>query len=118
MTGRRATCAPARPAERAPEAGRFERLLQKLRALELLHADLAEIVDRVADVGHLLRVAVDHLEGEVLALIGYYLPRKRQDQRDCRNEIDPGLVLHCCAPCLAGRAAWPNGWPKWYVGRL
>ena len=51
-------------------------------ALELLHAELAEIEQRVADVGHLLRVAVDHLEGELLALVGHRNAGERDDETE------------------------------------
>jgi hypothetical protein len=52
------------------EAGRGQRVLEQLRALEFLHPELAEIEQRVADVGHLLGVALDHIECELLALVG------------------------------------------------
>src|SRR5262249_61761578 len=57
-------------AEVDPEAGRLEGALEQPGALELLHPGLAVEEDRVADRGHLLHVAVDRLEGELLALVG------------------------------------------------
>src|SRR5437763_3386897 len=51
------------------EAGGGKRVFEELGALELLHAELAEIEQRVAHIGHLLRVALDHVERELLALV-------------------------------------------------
>ena len=44
---------------------------------------LAEVVDRITDVRHRLRIAVDHLERELLAVVGGggASERQREDQR-------------------------------------
>ena len=58
----------AGPAELDGEPDALERLLEELRALELLHPQLAEVEERVTDEGDLLRVPLDGLEGLLLRL--------------------------------------------------
>ncbi len=87
-----------------PEACCRERVLEQPGALHLLHAELAEIEQRVADVGHLLGVAVDHFEGERLARIGPLAgpggangESRQHESRHCNPHAHPRLhvALHC-----------------------
>ena len=61
--------------------------LSSLVLSNFLHAELAEIEQRVADVGHLLRVAVDHLEGELLALVGRRNAGEREHEPERQNDL-------------------------------
>ena len=51
------------------EARRFQRVLEQLGAFDLLHAEFAEIEQRVAEQRHLRGVAIDGIERELLALV-------------------------------------------------
>ena len=51
------------------ESDSLERFLQEFRALELLHTQFGEVVERVADDGKLLGVALDGLKGELFPLV-------------------------------------------------
>src|SRR5258708_6551984 len=92
------------------EARRLEGIGQKLGALDLLHAELAEEIERVADVGHLLGVAVDDLERKVLALIGGDAARDGQRERQNRNRAQAtrsyrphrDLLFVLMATCIDG----------------
>ncbi len=75
------------------EACRRQRVLEQLGALEFLHPELAEVEQRVADIGHLLGVAIDHLEGELLARIRLGLlagghTRERKKKRERQDSLD------------------------------
>ena len=67
------------------EADRLEHAFDELRALDFLHAELAEIVDGVADVRDLVGIAIDRGEGERLACIGLRAGRTGE-QRDAECE--------------------------------
>ena len=71
-------------AELDPEARRLERILEQLGALEFLHPELAEIIERIADVGHRLDVALDHVECQLLAVVGRR-GRERNGEREPNN---------------------------------
>ena len=85
---------PARPqigrhaggAELDREAGILEHALHQSGALELLHAELGEIVDRVADLGGRLRIAVDDVPGELLLLVACRLAGQRHKQPKQRKQ--------------------------------
>src|SRR5262249_31065994 len=94
-----------------------ERVLDEPRALDLLHAELAEIEQRVGDVGHRLGVALDHLEGECFALVGRGLTRERKHETERQDSLGRAvdeLVLHEIAP--HGTVA--DGWHRVCISRL
>ena len=67
------------------EADAFERFLQELRALEILHAELAEVIERIADQRELRRIALDGVERELLALVGLGVARDGKKQQRCKK---------------------------------
>jgi len=75
------------------EADIFERLLEKPGALEFLHAKLAEIVERVADHGDGLRIALDCIERILLLLAACRMTRSSYDQNEQRNDTDRALHI-------------------------
>src|SRR4029077_18291572 len=80
-------------AEFDPEAGGLERALEELRALDLLHAGLAEEEDRVTDRRHLRSVAIDRVERELLALVGG-VSRERHQEAECSQQSGGCLWSH------------------------
>ena len=77
------------------EADQFEHALDEFAALDLLHAEFAEIVDGVADGGDLIGIAVDRLIGERLARVGLGGSRAGEhaeaEQNGCglQNKLSP-----------------------------
>ena len=90
------------------ESGRLQRLLQQPGAFELLHSELAEIEDGIADQCHLLGIAIDDLESELLAFVaGGRLAAEREEKRkDCRS-ADLTLIFadHLAFPSSSLKAA-------------
>ena len=89
------------PAQLHLEAGRGQGVLEQFRALEFLHPELAEVEQRVADVGHLLGVALDHIECKLLALIGTRGAGNRNNEGQRQNGPAPAtaaLALHVMLP--------------------
>jgi hypothetical protein len=64
------------------KADRFEHALDELCALELLHAEFAEIIDGVADGGDLSGIALDRIIGGRLGAVGFGHGRRHQ-RREC-----------------------------------
>ena len=67
------------------EADRFQYLLDKLGALDLLHSELAEIVDGVADGGDLFGITLDHFTDECLCIVGLGQGRRGERPQKKRN---------------------------------
>ena len=107
---RRMAAAEARPqigrhpggAELDGEAAGFEHVLQELGALEFLHAELGEIVDRIADLRHRGGVALDDAEGEVLLLVARRLAGQRRERTQQRKDGEPGGQVHGDPPIVIG----------------
>jgi hypothetical protein len=86
----RMPAAPARPqigrhaggAELDGESAGFEHVLHELGAFEFLHAELGEIVDRIADLRHRHGIALDDPEGEFLLLVARRLARQRHQRAE------------------------------------
>jgi hypothetical protein len=80
------------------EADRFEHALDEFAALDLLHAELAEIVDGVPDGGDLIGVAVDRLIGERLASVWAAAgpartPRPNRTAADCGRSVPRFIIV-------------------------
>ena len=90
------------------EARCLQRLLEQPRAFELLHSGLAEKEDGIADQRHLLGIAIDDLESELLAFVaGGRLAAEREEKRkDCRS-ADLTLIFadHLAFPSSSLKAA-------------
>src|SRR4030081_3471166 len=107
-------------AEIDPETRRLERALEQLGAFEFLHAGLAEIEDRIADRRHLLGIAIDRVESQLLALVAGLTLAALADQRNDKTEqprqsdrtgID--YAPHDLFPCAAAAGTMPAP-PKRY----
>jgi hypothetical protein len=109
-------------AEVDPETRGLERALEQLGALELLHAGFAEIEQRIADRRHLVGVAIDHVESELLALVGGLTLGRLADQQNNKtqrrqksDQAGTDCAPHGCFPRAAATnrmpTACPNGIP-------
>src|SRR6266581_3866343 len=68
------------------ESDSLERFLQEFRALELLHTQFGEVIERVADDGELLGVALDDLEGELFPLVDLSAARECEKEAEYSEE--------------------------------
>src|SRR4029077_16037707 len=75
-------------------------VVEELRAFELLHPELAEVEEHVADVGHLLGVAADHLECKLLCrIVGVRVHASRNPS--VRRIFAPlSIVARCMCPSI------------------
>src|SRR5258708_1023502 len=94
--GRLTSCSSAGPKESVSgdldlEADALERFLEEPGALHFLHAELAEVIERVADQRELCRVALDDVEGDLLALVG--LGVSGEAMKRCKDR-DHKIALH------------------------
>jgi hypothetical protein len=94
------------------EADRLEHAFDELGALDLLHAELAEIVDGVADGGDLVGIAIDRSVCERLARVGLRVGLRvggMGEQQDAEAEGRGKALSRHGPPCRHGAGLVLNG---------